>query len=723
MLAIYKRELRAYFHTVIGFLFIAANIFLMGLYFVVYNMYYDYPYFQYAVQSCGVLMIISVPILTMRMLAEERKNKTDQLILTAPVSVFKIVLAKYLSALTIFAIPCLVSCLFPVVMSRFGEISWGEGYLALFGYFLFGAASIAIGMFISSLFENQIIAAVVSFVALFLGYMMQSVCTIISTSGNIVTKVLGFYDLTKRFEAFMDGTLEASPVIYFVSLAALFVFLTVRSIQKRRYSVSKKQLKLSSVSLGSVVIAIAAFALINIGGEKFADKYLTADLTTNKMYSLTEDTKKYLAELDENIDIYVLSAENGYDESVAKTLSIYDGLSDKITVTYIDPSVNPRFYAGYTDTAPSSGSLIVSGSKRSKVIDYNDLYEQSYSMDYSTYSYNSDVVGYDAEGQITGAIDYCLSEDMPVIYVLEGHGETPLDEAYENALNKANIEYETLNLMSVSEIAENAACLYIGGPTGDLSDDDLEKIKGYLDKGGKVILALTLTGEEQENLSELMEYMNLSLIPGIVLEEDSAHFYGSKMYEIPDILPSDQTAEVYGAGYNLFVPYNVGVKVLDEESEEVITDIFLASTDSAFLREDYTGMTTEEREDGDIAGPFVLGVSASRTLTTGVETTGEDTEDDGNEKTAEMVVFSSVTMFTDAADSMVSNANRKVFISTVGKYSDKENAISIPSKSFDLGYLSTTMLDILVSALVTLLVLPVGLIVTGIVIWARRRKM
>ena len=163
MLAIYKRELRAYFHTVIGFLFIAANIFLMGLYFVVYNMYYDYPYFQYAVQSCGVLMIISVPILTMRMLAEERKNKTDQLILTAPVSVVKIVLAKYLSGLTVFAIPCVVSCLFPVIMSRFGEISWGEGYLALFGYFLFGAASIAIGMFVSSLFENQIIAAVVSF--------------------------------------------------------------------------------------------------------------------------------------------------------------------------------------------------------------------------------------------------------------------------------------------------------------------------------------------------------------------------------------------------------------------------------------------------------------------------------------------------------------------------------------------------------------------------------
>ena len=513
----------------------------------------------------------------------------------------------------------------------------------------------------------------------------------------------------------MDGTLEASPVIYFVSLAALFVFLTVRSIQKRRYSVSKKHLKLSSVNIGSMVIAIAAFALINIGGEKFADKYLTADLTTNKMYSLTEDTKKYLAGLDENIDIYVLSAENGYDESVAKTLSIYDALSDKISVTYVDPSVNPRFYAGYTDTAPSSGSLIVSGSKRSKVIDYNDLYEQSYSMDYSTYSYNSDVVGYDAEGQITGAIDYCLSDDMPVIYVLEGHGETPLDEAYENALSKANIEYESLNLMNVTEVAENAACLYIGGPTGDFSDDDLDKIKAYLDRGGKVILALTLTGEVQENLSELMEYMNLSLIPGIVLEEDSAHYYGSKMYEIPTILPSVQTAEVYGAGYNLFVPYNVGVKVLDEESEDVTTEVFLSSTDSAFLREDYTGMTTEERKEGDIEGPFVLGVSAVKTVSS--------EEEGGEEKTAEMVVFSSVTMFTDAADSMVSNANRKVFISTVGKYSDKENAISIPSKSFDLGYLSTTMLDILISALVTLLILPIGLIVTGIVIWARRRKM
>ncbi|MCR4617463.1 MAG: Gldg family protein [Lachnospiraceae bacterium] len=709
MFAIYKRELKAYLHTVIGFLIVAANLFLIGMYFVVYNMYYDYPYFQYAISGCSILLIITIPILTMRMIAEERKNKTDQLILTAPVSVWKVVVAKYLAALSVFAIPCIVSMILPVIMSRFGSIAWGESYLSVLGYFLFGAAGIAIGTFISSLFENQIIAAAISFVALFLGYMMSSLCSLISQSGNIVTKILGFYDLSSRFDAFLNGTLDLKAVLYFVSLTVLFLFLTVQSIQKRRFSVSAKRFTLTAYSAAGIVIAIAIFVFINIGATKVNEKYTLFDLTYNKMYTLTDETKNFVSEIEDEINIYVLSGEKGYDETVSKTLRGYESLSDKIKVSYVDPQVSPRFYAKYSTKAPSSGSIIVESSLRSKVIDYNDLYEQSYSMDYTTYSTTSEVTGYDAEGQITSAIDYCLSEDMPVIYFTEGHGETALDEAYQTALSKANIEYETINLMSVESVPETAACLYINGPTGDLSEDDLNKIIAYLDGGGKVVLTLSLTDDNLTNLDKLMNYMNLDLIPGLVLEEDANHFYGSKMYQVPTIGYSDFTADVYGAGYNLFVPYNMGVKVLDESNEEISTEIFLSSTESAFLREDYTSMTTEDRKEGDVEGPFAIGVNAVKSISDGVS--------------AEMVVYSTATMFTEAADSMVSNANRKVFVSTVGRYADKENAVSIPVKSFDLGYLSTTTMDILVAAAISMIIVPITLIVAGIVIWARRRRL
>lgn len=700
MLAIYKRELRAYLHTVIGFIFVAANLFLIGLYFVVYNIFSDYPYFQYTMQSCGILVFISVPILTMRMIAEERKNKTDQLILTAPISVVKIVLGKYLAALTVFVIPCLVSCIYPLVMSKFGEIVWTEGYLGILGYFLMGAACIAIGTFISSLFENQIVAAVVAFVAIFIGYMMSSVCSLISSSGNVLTKILGIYDISTPFNGFMDGTLEIGNIVYFVSMAALFIYLTVQSIQKRRYSVSAKHFTFGAYSIVGILIAIAMFVFVNIGVAKIPANLTSYDLTYNKMYLLTEDTKNYLANVDEDVNIYVLAAKTGYDESVAKTLEYYEASSKHIKVSYVDPSVSPRFYANYTSSAPSSGSIIVSSALRNKVVDYNDLYENEYNM----YSYESEVVGYDAEGQITGAIDYVLSKDMPKLLVTEGHGENQLDQTYTAALSKANIEYETVNLMQISEIPENTGCVLINGATGDISEDDLKKLTSYLDKGGKVVLTLSLTDEELTNIKALAGYMNLQINQGIVLEDDPMHYYDTKMFIVPTVDYSSVTSEVFSSGYNVFSPYNMGV-IVPEDDDAVTYDIFLETTDSAFIKEDYMNMSTDVREEGDPQGPFAIGVSATK-----------------SETGAEMVVYSSVTMFTQAADAMVSSANQKIFIATVGKYMGKENAISIPSKSFDLGYLTTTYADLIIIGVITVVILPLALIAGGIVIWARRRK-
>ncbi len=732
MLAVYKRELRTYLNTVIGFLFVAANLFLIGLYFVVYNLYYDYPYFQYAIQSCGILMLISVPVLTMRMLAEERKNKTDQLLLTAPVPLVKVVLGKYLAALTVFAIPCIVSCIYPLIMTRFGAIGWGESYLGILGFFLFGAACIAIGTFISSLFENQIVAAVVCFVALFVGFMMSSLCRLISSSGNILTNILLYYDIDTPFNSFMSGTIDLTAVVYFLTITALFLYLTVQSIQKRRYSISVKHFSLGAYSLIGILVSIVLFAGINFGVKKIPAAYTSFDLTYNKMYTLTEETKKYLKEINEDINIYVFAAESDYDETVAKTLNEYAGASGHIKVSYVDPSVNPRFYANYTSSAPTSGSIFVESSKRSKVVDYNSLYEQTYSMNYNTYSYDSEIVGYDAEGQITGAIDYCLTDDMPKMYIISGHGEAELDESYEAALTKANMDHETINLMNYDSIPEGAGCVLLNGPVGDLSSDDLEKLLGYLRRGGKIILTLSLTDEEQPNLGKLMSEMELELNRGVLIEADADYMYGSPLFEIPEIYASDQTAEVYGSGYNVFAPYNTGIIVSEEDDENVITDIFLESSTSSYLKIDYMNMTDDAKEEGDIDGPFPIGVSVIKTFMSDDEgnlLSSEEVTEDGETEAAvvytdgEMVVYSAVTMFTEAADSMVSNANQKIFISTVGKYMGKENSVSIPSKSYDLGYLTTTLGQILAVAIIAVVVVPIALLVCGIIIWARRRKL
>ena len=142
MSSVYKREIRSFFTTVIGWVFIAAMLFVTGLYFTVYNIIQAYPYVAYSLQGAIFLFLIAMPILSMRILSEDKKQKTDQLILTAPVSVRAIVFGKYLAMVTVFAISAIAVCVYPVVMSAYGTVDMGQAYASIFGYFLYGLACI-----------------------------------------------------------------------------------------------------------------------------------------------------------------------------------------------------------------------------------------------------------------------------------------------------------------------------------------------------------------------------------------------------------------------------------------------------------------------------------------------------------------------------------------------------------------------------------------------------
>ena len=287
MTAGYKRELRSSLTSMIGYLFMFFILLLTGIYFSAYQLTSAYPKFEYTLSALTFVFLISVPILTMRVLAEERKQKTDQLLLTAPVSVEKIVLGKYLALVTIFAIPMLIMCLYPLLMSKFGTVSFGAAYTAILGFFLLGCANLAIGVFISSLTESQVIAAVLTFVFLFAFYMMNGISSFFSEGslstcitfgllilaaaiviytmiknflisavicivGEIVLgviyvvnssffsggiqKVLNVFNLSSHFDNFANSIFDVKGIVYFLSVIAVCMFLTVQSIVKRRWN-------------------------------------------------------------------------------------------------------------------------------------------------------------------------------------------------------------------------------------------------------------------------------------------------------------------------------------------------------------------------------------------------------------------------------------------------------------------------------------------------------
>ena len=175
MLAIYKREVRSYFQSMVGCVFVAFLIAFTGIYFMAYNLTAGYPYFSYTLSGTLIVFIVGIPLITMRSFSEERKNKTDQLLLTAPVKISDIILGKYLALLTIYVIPVLIMCLYPLLLGTHGTVSYAVSYTSILGYFLLGAAYISVGVFVSSITESQVIAAVVGFVILFLCYVESGI--------------------------------------------------------------------------------------------------------------------------------------------------------------------------------------------------------------------------------------------------------------------------------------------------------------------------------------------------------------------------------------------------------------------------------------------------------------------------------------------------------------------------------------------------------------------
>ena len=702
MKAIWKRELTSLFHNVIAWLFLGVTLFLFGLYFFVYNLSYGYPYIAYSLSAISFIFLITVPVLTMRVLAEERRARTDQLLLTSPVSVGKIVFGKFLALATIYTISVLVISIAPVVLLLFGEIPVLETYVAIFGFWLYGLACIAIGEFVSSLTESQVISAVITFALLFVGYMMQSITGLISSSGNLFTRILGCYDLLSPLEDLMSGSFSLTAVVYYLSLIGLCLFLTTQVIQKRRWTVSRKKISLSVFSVGTVAAGMAIVVALNAGMAMLPETWTSFDVTDQKLYSITDDTREYLDSLDQDVTIYVLSAKDDADDILKKTLTNYEEGSDHITVTYIDPTVNPNFAAQYTDQSVSANSLFVVSGDRSTVISYDDIYE--YGTDSS--GYYSTVTGYDGEGQITSALQYVTREDMPVFYELTGHDETEISGDFLDVLTKANIELESLDLLQNDAVPADCAALIINGPQSDLSEDDYNKIAAYLEAGGSLFATLDYAAYDQlDRYQELLADYGISSPGGIVADLDHSYYYQNPYYLLPYVASTDVTGDLTGYS-SVFAPFMVGLQVSDDDTYTYTT--ILSTSDSAVAKTHYSQATSYEAEEGDVEGSFIGGLS----LTTG--------------QGGQIYVFGATLMFTDAANDIVSGRNAELFSGVVnGLLAEEDSAqtVVIPVKDYSVSTLTVSANAVLIYGLLWGMLIPIVLIITGIVIWARRRRL
>lgn len=234
MSAIYRREINSYFNSMIGYVFIAIVIAFVGFYFMVYNMYQGYPMFADTLRSILYIFTVAIPILTMKSMSEDRKTKADQMLLTSPVSLTQLVMGKYLALVTVWIIPILVFCFCPIIIAMNGTSYLLSDYSSIFALFIMGCAQIAIGLFISSITESQVISAVVTFGALLLLNLWDGIVDYLPSA---IDNLLAAFSFTTPFVNFSGySVFDLGGLILYVSIAFLFIFFTIQSLNKRRWN-------------------------------------------------------------------------------------------------------------------------------------------------------------------------------------------------------------------------------------------------------------------------------------------------------------------------------------------------------------------------------------------------------------------------------------------------------------------------------------------------------
>jgi len=705
MTAIIKKELRSYFYSVTGALFIAANLLFSGIYFTGYNLTAGLPSTAMTISSSLVIFLFITPLLTMGIIASEVRQKTDRLLYTSPTPIFLIVLGKYLSMLLVFLVPaCVNGVVYPLIMSMFGKVSYGECLTAFSAYILFGATAIAIGLFVSSFTENQIISAVLTFAALFITFMMSAVTGIISSEGNLLTRVLGWFDTGKRLDNLMGGILDLRAVVYYLCIIFLMLFLTYENIQRKRYTVSVKNLRLSAYSVSAVIVVTAAAVLLNFIVLSLPDEVTQFDLTENGLYTISEESLDFIKGVDKELEIYCLSDEDSTDEIIKKTLSAYASNSSFISLKYVDLSKNPQFLSSLTDEEGARGDILVKCGDNVRLIHQSDMIQTQ--MDYESFSTN--VTGIDAEGQLASAISSVMSEERTMLKYVTGHGELEIPELtlLNRALKKKNLEMESLNLLSVEKI-EDTDILFICAPTSDYSKEEAQKVISYLEDGGKAFIATQYSQKEGklENFNSVFEGFGVKLSDGIVVEGSAGGFYGNNpMYLLPEVSSSPMTDTLYRQRRYAFIPYAQAIIKDEELPEGVELRDALVTSDKAFIADDISGDKPLSKPEGAESGSFV---------TAAYITKGE----------MKLALLSGAMALTDDAASVVGDSNISMVVDAAGDMAPgTESSIYIPAKDLQTGYITVSRGFVILYSLLFAILLPVLILVFGIIIWAKRRR-
>lgn len=464
---------------------------------------------------------------------------------------------------------------------------------------------------------------------------------------------------------------------------------------------NRQATKGGSYSLAATAVVLAILVVVNIFASVLPASLTKYDISSSKLYSITSNTKVVVNALEQDVTIYWIVQSGEEDQVIENLLGKYESLSDHIEVVKKNPDVYPTFAQQYTDETVQNNSLIVECGSKSRYIGIDDIYLGEMNVYSGTYS----TTDFDGEGAITSAIDYVTSEEYPQVYILEGHGESELPADFAEQIEKENMETNTLSLLTVDAVPEEADCIVIYAPSSDISEEEKEMLADYVSGGGKLlVMAGAVEDGILKNLHSLLSDYGVTANEGIVVDSDRNYYAFDRPYILmPDMASSAITDSLIEENYYTIMPISLGLTVDGYTSGGTVTELLTTSSTSFSKIAGYS-LSTYEWEDGDIEGPFALAVSI---------------EDNSG---GQIYWFASSEFLNEVYNAYSSGANMDLAMNALSDLIGESEAMAIRSKSLNYNYL--TISDSTSSTLKILMVgvFPLAYLGMGFCVILRRKK-
>ena len=468
-------------------------------------------------------------------------------------------------------------------------------------------------------------------------------------------------------------------------------------------------------SVGLTVLVIAVVIVFNLIVGQIPEAYRNLDVSSTKIYDISDTTTELLDSLDSDVDMTVLAVKDSTDERITTFLSRYAALSDKIHMEWIDPVLHP---SALTDHDTTENTIVVSCEDTGKTttVSFDDILvldEYSYYY-YGTESYTE----FDGEGQLTGAVNYVTNDTDHTIYQTTGHGESSLSTTITDLMEKNSYTLSEVNLLMTTFVPDDCDLLLMDAPTTDLSADESEMLRSYLADGGKVMILFGDTSSaELPNLSEVLSEYGMEAADGYIADPQRC-YQGNYYYIFPELSLSGDMADGISSEMVLLINAH-GLNVIDPSRDTITTTSFMSSSDQAF---DVTETTQEQ-------GSYSLGAVAEESVSTSDDDSSSDdadTEESSDESETEelmsrLTVISAGSLIDpQITDSFTQLENTTVFMNAVTANFDGVQNLSIEAKSLGTEY-NTVQYTGLFSFIVVFGI-PAVILIGGFVVWFRRRK-